>query len=83
MRAEITLTPALSHGERVTAESFEVVLFEGRHTGMIEWFGFETASAIRGFKIFYNLPFKLSYIIPKFSTTKITLYLSVRSKLSG
>ncbi|MBK9227118.1 MAG: hypothetical protein IPL67_08750 [Ignavibacteria bacterium] len=82
MRAEITLTPALSHGERVTAESFEVVLFEGRHTGMIEWFGFETTS-VREIKISYNLPFKLSYIIPKFSTTKITLYLSVRSKLSG
>jgi hypothetical protein len=50
LRAEITLTPALSHGERVTAESFEVVLFNGRHTGMIEWFGFETTS-VREIKI--------------------------------
>jgi hypothetical protein len=42
----------------------------GRQPGMTEWFGFETASAIRSVKILYNLPFKLSYIIPKFTATK-------------
>lgn len=37
---------------------------------MTEWFGFKTAMAIRGVKILYNLPFKFTYIILKFTSTQ-------------